>query len=229
MIKKSYSKATGWIERHRFKLLIQATVLVLILPAFAGNGPLGSILFVVSMSFLFIQSMIVATAKKSKGTTIRSVVVVVMIILFSLDPLGLKSPAVELLTLFLLATFFCFITFYLIRFLRHSISVNVDVIITAINIYLLFGIISASIAFLFYRIYPDAYLFPSNIIEPNFVTFLYYSFITMATVGYGDISPRVPETQTLAYLTAISGQLYVAIIIAFLVGKLLMHPVEDKK
>lgn len=229
MIKNSYSRATGWIERHRFKLLILATVLVLILPAFAGNGPLGSFLFVVSMSFLFIQSMIVATAKKSKGTTIRSVIVVVMIILFSLDPLGLKSPAVELPMLFLLATFFGFITFYLLRFLRSSNSVNVDVIITAINIYLLLGIISASLASLCFRIYPDSYLMPSNITVPTFVTFLYYSFITMSTVGYGDITPRIAEAQTLAYLTAITGQLYVAIIIAFLVGKLLMHPVKDKK
>jgi hypothetical protein len=45
----------------------------------------------------------------------------------------------------------------------------------------------------------------------------------MSTVGYGDITPRIPETQTLAYLMAISGQLYVAIIMAFLVGKFLVH------
>jgi hypothetical protein len=50
----------------------------------------------------------------------------------------------------------------------------------------------------------------------------------MSTVGYGDITPRIPETQTLAYLLSISGQLYVAIIIAFLIGKMLMQGDQKK-
>jgi voltage-gated potassium channel len=227
MKKKSHKKVISWIEKHRFKLLILATFLVLTLPAFAGNRLLGSILFVTSMSFLFIQSLIVANAKKSKWMNLRYIVVVVMIILFSMEPFGLESLDLEFIRLSLLAVFFVFVTFYLIRFMKNSSRVNIDVIITAINIYLLFGIIAASLAFLCYKFYPDAYLLPSNITEPNFVTFLYYCFITMSTVGYGDITPRIPETQTLAYLMAITGQLYVAIIIAFLVGKLLMHRGED--
>jgi voltage-gated potassium channel len=229
MIKKSYKKSEAWVEKHRFKLLILATLLVLILPAFANNRVLGSILFVTSMSFLFIQSLIVASAKKTRWASIRYIVVIVMIILFSLEPFGFQSPELELLRLSMLALFFIFVAFYLIRFMAKSSTVNVNVILTAINIYLLFGIISASMAFMFYRIYPDAYLLPSNITDPNFVTFAYYCFITMSTVGYGDITPRIPETQTLAYLTAIAGQLYVAIIIAFLVGKLLMHRMEEEK
>ena len=227
MIKKSHKKVISWIEKHRFKLLILATFLVLTLPAFAGNRLLGSILFVISMSFLFIQSLIVANARKSKWMNVRYIVGVVMIILFSLEPFGLKSLDLEFIRLFLLVVFFVFIAFYLIRFMKNSSRVNIDVIITAINIYLLFGIISASLAFMCYRFYSDAYLMPSNITQPNFVTFLYYCFITMSTVGYGDITPRIPETQTLAYLMAITGQLYVAIIIAFLVGKLLIHRGED--
>ena len=227
MIKISHKKVISWIEKHRFKLLILATFLVLTLPAFAGNRLLGSILFVISMSFLFIQSLIVANARKSKWMNVRYIVVVVMIILFSLEPFGLKSLDLEFIRLFLLVVFFVFIAFYLIRFMKNSSRVNIDVIITAINIYLLFGIISASLAFMCYRFYSDAYLMPSNITQPNFVTFLYYCFITMSTVGYGDITPRIPETQTLAYLMAITGQLYVAIIIAFLVGKLLIHRGED--
>jgi voltage-gated potassium channel len=226
MIKTSYIKWIAWIEKHRFKLLILASFLVLILPAYSGNGLLSSVLFVSSMSFLFIQSMIVASAKKTKGITLRYIIVTVMIILFSLEPFGLKSLKLDILKLCLLSLFFIFVTFSLMRFMIKSTTVDLDLIITAVNIYLLFGIISASLAFMCYEIYPDAYLLPSNITAPSFVTFLYYSFITMATVGYGDITPRIAETQTLAYLVAITGQLYVAIIIAFLVGRLLIHRSE---
>ena len=46
----------------------------------------------------------------------------------------------------------------------------------------------------------------------------YFSFVTLTTLGYGDISPLTPIAQSLTYLEAIIGQLYVAILIAGLVG-----------
>lgn len=46
----------------------------------------------------------------------------------------------------------------------------------------------------------------------------YYSFITLATVGYGDVIPVTPLAQTLAWLEAITGQFYLAILVAGLVG-----------
>jgi voltage-gated potassium channel len=46
----------------------------------------------------------------------------------------------------------------------------------------------------------------------------YFSFVTLTTLGYGDISPLAPIAQSLAYLEAIVGQLYLAILIAGLVG-----------
>jgi hypothetical protein len=46
----------------------------------------------------------------------------------------------------------------------------------------------------------------------------YYSFITLATVGYGDVTPITPLAQTLAWMEAITGQLYLAVLVAGLVG-----------
>jgi len=84
------------------------------------------------------------------------------------------------------------------------------------------GIIGGNLAFLLYDFYPNAFIFPERIAQPTFTDFLYFSFITMATVGYGDITPAIAQTETFAYLLAVTGQLYVAIIIAMLVGKYLV-------
>lgn len=218
----------SWVERRRFSLLLAATILVLALPAFAGRGFLNEILFVTSMSFLFIQSMIVSTTSQSKRLWVRYLIVCIMIIIFVMEPIGYRAIAFEVIRLALMAAFFMSVIFYLLKFMRKSPDVNINVIITAINIYLIFGIISGSLTFLFWKVIPGSYNIPDYIGEPNFVSFCYYSFVTMSTVGYGDITPRIPQTQTLAYLIAITGQLYVAIIIAFLVGKLLMHPSRRK-
>jgi hypothetical protein len=48
----------------------------------------------------------------------------------------------------------------------------------------------------------------------------YYSFVTLTTVGYGDVSPVSPATRTLAWVEAITGQFYLAVIVAGLVSVL---------
>ena len=48
----------------------------------------------------------------------------------------------------------------------------------------------------------------------------YYSFVTLTTVGYGDVSPVSPATRTLAWVEAIMGQFYLAVIVAGLVSVL---------
>jgi hypothetical protein len=47
---------------------------------------------------------------------------------------------------------------------------------------------------------------------------IYYSMITLATVGYGDILPLTDTARTLAVLEATVGQFYVAVIVAVFVG-----------
>jgi len=222
MLKRPYDKTLVWIDRKRFPLLLLSTILLLVLPAFAGNGPLYQLIFVVTLSFLFIQSMVVANFKKSRKRVIR-LVVLGMILVMWLKPLGVESVYIDFLKLFFIVFFFAVVITHLTRFISRSKTVNVNVLITSINIYLLAGIVGASLTMVCYKIYPDAYNFPAYITSPEFSHFLYYSFITLSTVGYGDITPRIPETQTLAYLISIVGQLYVAIIIAFLIGKFLMQ------
>jgi hypothetical protein len=53
---------------------------------------------------------------------------------------------------------------------------------------------------------------------PNVLT--YYSFVTLTTVGYGDINPVSPATCTLAWMEAVTGQFYLAVIVAGLVSLL---------
>ena len=48
----------------------------------------------------------------------------------------------------------------------------------------------------------------------------YYSFVTLTTVGYGDVVPATPATRTCAWIEAISGQFYLAVIVAGLVSML---------
>ncbi len=228
MVRKHYKKTTDWIAAKRHRLLLISTLLVLLLPAFSGSGILSEILFAISMNFLLLQSTIAAQVRISIRKSMKFLAVL-LIILFSLKPAGIVNVYLQLFQFFLLVSFFIVVCTYLARFVIRSSKVTFDVLLTAINIYLILGIISASIAFLFNETYDSAYVLPSHITDPRFVTFLYYSFITLTTVGYGDIIPKIPQAQVLAYMTSITGQLYMAIAIAFLVGKFLVHSDNEHK
>jgi hypothetical protein len=91
-------------------------------------------------------------------------------------------------------------------------------IVGAICVYLLLGLLFALANGLVYRFVPGAF----NGIEATEVsttgfTLLYYSFVTMTTLGYGDISPESPIARVLAYLSAIAGQFYIAVLVAMIV------------
>jgi len=89
----------------------------------------------------------------------------------------------------------------------------------AVVVYLLVGFIWAAGYELVYRAAPGAFQFAQS---PDKVRathgLLYYSFVTLTTVGYGDITPIHPAARSLAMSEALIGQLYPAILIARLVS-----------
>ena len=99
----------------------------------------------------------------------------------------------------------------------------------AINIYLLFGMMFAFLYSAVLALSPGA--FAGGILENEnqdiTQSMVYYSFVTMTTLGYGDITPKIHVAATLAYVQALIGQLYVAILIARLVSMYSTQSDED--
>jgi hypothetical protein len=134
---------------------------------------------------------------------------------------------IELSGLFLVSRigqllFFVFIVIRLIMQTAYAKNVNVRVIADSINGYLLVGVIYSIVVYLIVRFNPNAFHFPEgNSSNPGEVMskMIYYTFVTYTSTGYGDVIPMIPGTRSFATLISASGQLYLAIIIALLVGK----------
>ena len=56
--------------------------------------------------------------------------------------------------------------------------------------------------------------------------FIYYAFVTMTTLGYGDITPVGSMARSLSIFFSVTGQLYLTMIIAILVGKYLSQKID---
>ncbi len=59
--------------------------------------------------------------------------------------------------------------------------------------------------------------------------FMYYSLVTLTTLGYGDITPVTPLARNLAAFETVMGQLYIAILVARLVGLHIAHSGRGNK
>ena len=65
---------------------------------------------------------------------------------------------------------------------------------------------------------PGSFVYPGNISELDVDALHYFSFVTMTTLGYGDISPLSEPAKAMAMTQAITGQIYLAVLVARLVG-----------
>ena len=89
----------------------------------------------------------------------------------------------------------------------------------AICFYLLLGMIWAMIYLLLMRAEPDSFAgIATTDWQDNFLRMIYFSYITLTTLGYGDISAALPVSRFFIYLEAIAGQFYLAILVASLIG-----------
>jgi hypothetical protein len=105
------------------------------------------------------------------------------------------------------------------RSLLTGERIDLNMIMGSICVYILVGI-SWSIFYYFESIiHPGAF---NGIVgeggKQQFSELLYYSYVTLSTLGYGDITPVTPIARTLAYLEALFGQFYIAILVASFVG-----------
>jgi hypothetical protein len=120
--------------------------------------------------------------------------------------------------------YFLWVVISLVTQIASSQTATRKVVVQSISGYFLLGFALNLMVMMLATIVPDAYNIPVDATNSQrrfelINTFTYYSFITYATVGYGDVIPVKPMARSLALLIGVSGQLYVATIIAMLVGK----------
>ncbi len=125
------------------------------------------------------------------------------------------------------AVFLTYIAILISIFLVKQNRVSADMILGAINVYLLFAIAFTFLHAFVETVKPGSYLYLGESLSSVFkghpevealAFLLYFSVVTLTTLGYGDIAPAVPAARMLCSLEAMIGQLFVAVFIARLVS-----------
>lgn len=184
-------------------LLIACVIFVFILPAFEFPNVISLLLFSV---ILFLA----ANAISKKVLLIGIGAILIELATRTTDFVYLHYFAELVTNLFII-----FLVGTVIRDLMIRKEVTIYTLVDAINGYLLLGIMFMSLVAFCALYIPGSYNAPGE----SEMEFVYYTFITLTTAGYGDITPQLPIAQSLSMLIAVTGQFYVAVIVAILVGK----------
>lgn len=118
---------------------------------------------------------------------------------------------------------------YVIGVVFHEVlqekRVTVDTIAGGIAVYLLFGVGWVTVYATIEYLHPGAFMIRAQTLEElypevqvRYAEFLYFSLVTLTTLGYGDMVPVIAQSRVATTVQAVVGQLYIAIFVARLVG-----------
>ena len=132
----------------------------------------------------------------------------------------LNEKWLEISSLIIVTLFMIYALIIMVWRIARSDRINAIIIFSAVNSYLLIGVIGAILFALAEFFNPGGLCHGDTAVE-SFRVFIYYSFVTLTTLGYGDITPVSAFAESLSIVLSITGQLYLAILMAMLVGKYL--------
>ena len=191
-------------------LLILIFFFIFIIPYFpvAWHHLLGNVFF--SLIF-FISIFALNTGRKTMLT--------IAVIAFVTEWISewIQMSLLNYISLLINILFFQIIVIKMIIQIAKNKKADARVIFESINGYLLIGLMFTTWVAVAMRYDSGAFSFPTD--SPSLQDYTYFTFVTMTTLGYGDITPQLPFARSMSMLISTTGQIYIAVIIAMLVGK----------
>lgn len=214
-------KIIGIVERFRFLFLFIVLIAFFLFKAISKefqHENLGSFIFI----FLIIYSLYVIGHKKRFLILTLSFIALAEIIFFIANA-WVNLHILLIMKVIFAILFFSMMTYACILFMLMDKSICVTTLFGALCSYLFIGLSWAYIYLLLVLINPDAFhglSYLQNGRQDN--EFIYYSFVTLTTIGFGDIYPTEELAKTLTWLEAYTGQIFLTVVIAMLVGRYIL-------
>ena len=209
------------IPKHSFELLFASLIAVILLPPIFTLQ--GGMLVKITLTLVLISSLYLVTEKKTALFFGSFLALATILTAWSEGLFHIPNRSIILTIIYLV--FFSYISVFLFAFIVNCKTASSDIIFSAMCLYIFIANIWMFIYALIFLIKPESFSLSQHIdINPEsdfhtvLNTFSYYSFVTITSVGYGDIVPTNPVARAWVSVEAVIGQLYLAVILAKLVG-----------
>ena len=203
-----------------FFLLGGLLIALLVAPAMTEHFP-------VIAGLMLTATLVVSTFSMSASKSTYRLAWWLVVAKIALDVIGFTTPlpGVFIAEAVVMSVFFIVATAFALGRVLEGKHVDLNRIAGAISVYMLIGLIWTSLYFALSLIDPQSFNgialltdYHEKLTSTAYLDLLYYSYVTLSTLGYGDVTPVSRAAQSLAYLEAICGVMYVAVLVAAMIG-----------
>jgi Ion channel len=215
---QSFSQVVMAVARGRFTYFLAFMLLLILVFPFLEESIYGPPVMQLLYSFLFISALYAVAqsrwAFRSGILLLAAGLVTHWWIILTLSTISVVAGIICAII------FFCFIALSLLFHVFGHERVSSDTIAGAICVFLLIGMIWTLVYQAIYFFDPKAFnsIAPESFSPAATVDLVYYSFATLTTLGYGDITPIAKSARMFAVTEAMVGQIYLTVLVARLVG-----------
>lgn len=212
MIEKLSSRFYGRVTL----LLLLVAVLNFGYPLTLYLNNLGNIIFLLAYALMFVVGVLVTSEDRKHfvQTGIAASIWFVFSIIFFLLP----NQTFTILSQLAILPAQLLMTAALLRYIYRSKVVDINVMMTAITIYIFIAAMFTPLYVIISMLDVHAFIDNGLGAAPQWQQLIYFSFVTLATLGYGDVLPLNPWARSLATVEGMLGVLYVALIMGRLIG-----------
>ncbi len=210
-------------RKEKFTFLLCSLILYTLAAPFF-DGIIKDIFFSRLSFILVLLSAVFAVSEKKKSMILLLLLSSISAVAFVLDLFNHTETMSMVNTVFKILFTGCLI-YMITDFFYHCQDVSRDTISAALIGYLLIMLLWSDLYYLLELNYPDSFTVGHEAIFSDAGVLRYFSFVTITTLGYGDISPVSLQARNLAVFEAFVGQMYLAVLIARLVG---VHAAQEQ-
>jgi hypothetical protein len=212
------------LYKNRFQFLLILLLTLIILVPFIGDYSGFRIVVDMLATGIFIFAMY-AISEKRHHLILALFLVVPTIVTLWIDYLTTGNWAFVVSEICGIL-FYGFAIFIIVSFIRRQSEVTTEIIFAAVVVYLLMALLWADLYRLLDTVAPGSFDMPGGEIQNDRILYLYFSLVTITTLGYGDMTPLTDRAAGLTTVEALCGQIYMVVLVAWLVG---MHVSKRSK
>jgi len=207
-------------RQNKFLYLFAAQVSLIVFFPYLAKPGLATVIFRLLSTVSFLAAVYAVSEKRMQWITglFLAVPAAVLNTLFNFHP---SSSSLAVPSLVLTLIFLSFTLIALLRGVLRTETVTLDTIYGALSVYLQMAF-AWGIAYLLLETIQPGGLSMDVVRHPNhrvdWFDCMFYSFVTLTSLGYGDMVPVSAQCRSLSVLEAVSGIMYVAVLVARLVG-----------
>ena len=216
---------TGRFSRYKYSILFVSIIAIILLwPLVQVGYP-----FLIPAFFFLIMVGVLGALEIQRKYFFPTLVVglvglIAHMLELGIDP-GEKNYTVYIVVDVAYIIFFSIAIFFMLRHVFMEKQVTWDTIQGGISIYFLMGLLWSVFYGLLLMYDPDAIAFPASV-DKFSSALTYFSFTTLTTLGYGDITPRSDFAKNLTIIQSTLGPLYLAVLVSRLVG---LHVADSRR